>query len=69
MAEIEQTEFAIIPPGETSGVDWVDDRAQAIAAAEARGAGWKVQKIVTYCSEREVIHTVGLNSDDSEDEA
>ena len=68
MADIEEIEFAIIPPGESRAVDWMNDKAAAIAEAEARGEGWKVQEIVTYCRDRDIVHTVGLSGDDETEE-
>jgi hypothetical protein len=55
MADPWKTEYHLIPPNEREAIDWFDDREEAIAAAKAKGDGWKVQEVVSYLDDRETI--------------
>ena len=68
MADIAKIEFHLIPPGERDAVDWFDDKREAIAAADAKGDGWKVEEWTSYIDDRKLIHTVGRAQDDEDDD-
>ncbi|MGH7018300.1 MAG: hypothetical protein ACREEY_00370 [Brevundimonas sp.] len=55
MADEHKTEYHLIPPGEREAVDWIDDHDEAIAVAKSKGEGWKVERVISYLDDREVI--------------
>lgn len=55
MADSWKTEYHLLPPGSRDADDWFDSRDEAIAAAKAKGEGWRVQEVVSYLDDKEIV--------------